>query len=256
MSLTKLVLRFAAPLPKLEAFDRFLFLGPHPDDIEIGAGATAAKLAAMGKQVTFLICTDGRYGLSHAPAGTTPEALVGIRQDEARASAVRLGVTDVRFLPLSDGGFYTDEALCRGIAAVMGEVQPQVLLAPDPCVDSECHIDHLRTGEAAKRMVFAAHSEHIMERFGGKKAPTEAIAYYMTAKPNVFVGTRGYFGRQLDALFTCHPTQFPPDIPDSRALRFYLKLRAFDFGLRSLKGTAEGFRLLDETHMHCLPEAD
>ena len=60
MSITKAVLRFAAPLPKIEQFDRFLFLGPHPDDIEIGAGATAAKLAAMGKQVTFLICTDGR----------------------------------------------------------------------------------------------------------------------------------------------------------------------------------------------------
>ena len=42
MSITKAVLHFAAPLPKIESFDRFLFLGPHPDDIEIGAGATAA----------------------------------------------------------------------------------------------------------------------------------------------------------------------------------------------------------------------
>ena len=80
MSITKAVLRFAAPLPKIEQFDRFLFLGPHPDDIEIGAGATAAKLAAAGKQVTFLICTDGRYGLDYAPEGTTPEALIAIRQ--------------------------------------------------------------------------------------------------------------------------------------------------------------------------------
>ena len=236
MSITKAVLRFAAPLPHIESYDRFLFLGPHPDDIEIGAGATAAKLAAMGKQVTFLICTDGRYGLTHAPAGTTPEALVAIRQKEARASAAVLGVKDV--------------------AEVIGETQPQVLFAPDPCVDSECHTDHLRTGEAARRMVFAAHSEHIMAQLGGKKAPTEAIAYYMTAKVNTFVGTRAYFDKQLQALFTCHPTQFPPDIPESRSLRFYLKLRALDFGLRSLKGTAEGFRLLDATHMHCLPETD
>ena len=256
MSITKLVLHFAAPLPKLESFDRFLFLSPHPDDIEIGAGATAAKLAAMGKEVTFLICTDGRYGLRHAPKGITPEELIPLRQEEQRASAKKLGVTDVRFLPLSDGGLYTDDELCRGIAAVMGDVQPEVLLAPDPCVHSECHIDHLRCGEAARRMVFAAHSEHIMARLGGKKAPTEAIAYYMTAKPNTFVGTRGYFEKQLDALFTSHTSQFPPDIPDSRQLRFYLKLRALDFGLRSGKGLAEGFRLLDATHMHCLPEAD
>ena len=62
MSLTRLALKFAAPAVKLEAYRRYLFIGPHPDDIEIGAGATAAKLAAEGKDVAFLICTDGRYG--------------------------------------------------------------------------------------------------------------------------------------------------------------------------------------------------
>ena len=62
MSLTRLAIRLASPLPKLEEFQRFLFIGPHPDDIEIGAGATAAKLAAAGKEVRFLICMDGRYG--------------------------------------------------------------------------------------------------------------------------------------------------------------------------------------------------
>ena len=33
------------------------------------------------------------------------------------------------------------------------------------------------------------------------------------------------------------------------------KLRAADFGLRSMKGRAEGFRVLGVTQMHCLPEA-
>ena len=59
MSLSSLAIRFAAPLPDLEAFDRYLFIGPHPDDIEVGAGATAAKLAAAGKTVCFLVCLDG-----------------------------------------------------------------------------------------------------------------------------------------------------------------------------------------------------
>ena len=45
MSLTSLILKFAAPVPKPESYSRFLFVGPHPDDVEIGAGATAAKLA-------------------------------------------------------------------------------------------------------------------------------------------------------------------------------------------------------------------
>ena len=56
MSLTRTVIRFAAPLPRIEDSRRILFIGPHPDDIEIGAGATAAKLAAAGKKLCFLIC--------------------------------------------------------------------------------------------------------------------------------------------------------------------------------------------------------
>ena len=255
MSITKTVLKILAPLPKIEDYDRFLFIGPHPDDIEIGAGATVAKLTAMGKQVTFLICTDGRYGLTNAPEGMTPEELIPLRQKESLEAAAVLGVKDVQFLPFEDGGFYDKEALTLAMARVVGEVQPQVLFAPDPCVDSECHVDHLRTGECARRVVFAAHSPTVMGRMGAKSAPTEAIAYYMTGKPNRFVGTKGFFDRQLQAL-ACHESQFPADCSATRTLHFYLKLRAFDFGLRTGKGKAEGFRLLDATHMHCLPEAD
>ena len=43
MSMLKWVLKAAVPIPKLESYQRFLFVGPHPDDIEIGAGATAAS---------------------------------------------------------------------------------------------------------------------------------------------------------------------------------------------------------------------
>ena len=62
MGITKLALRVAAPFPKVQSFSKYLFVGPHPDDIEIGAGATVAALAAQGKSICFLICTDGRYG--------------------------------------------------------------------------------------------------------------------------------------------------------------------------------------------------
>ena len=134
MSLTRLALRAAAPVPRVEDFGRYLFVGPHPDDIEIGAGATASRLAAMGKQVTFLICTDGRFG--DGLTDLRGDDLARAREEEAWRSAELLGATDVRFLRLSDGGFYKQEELFAGIARVMGEVQPEVLLAPDPCVRS------------------------------------------------------------------------------------------------------------------------
>ena len=254
MSLTRLALRFAVPSPRVEEYDRYLFLGPHPDDIEIGAGATAAKLVAAGKKVSFLICTDGRYGLETAPEGTTPEELIEIRRAEALASAHALGVEDVRFLELSDGGLYDMDALVRGVARVIGEVQPQLILAPDPDVTSECHADHRNTGEAARRMAYFAPYRELAAQYGAESAEVQAIAFYMTAKPNRFVKTRGYLPRQLDALL-CHKTQFPADSEAYQSIVTYLKLRAADFGLRALCGQAEGFRVLNQTQMHCLPEA-
>ena len=61
MGITKLALKIAAPAPKVEEFSDYLFIGPHPDDIEIGCGATIARLTAAGKKVSFLILTDGSF---------------------------------------------------------------------------------------------------------------------------------------------------------------------------------------------------
>ena len=254
MSLTRLALRFAAPLPNLEDFKRYLFVGPHPDDIEIGAGATASRLASLGKQVTFLVCTDGRYGDENTALRGL--ALAGTRKEEARQSAGLLDVTDVRFLGLSDGGFYSREELFSGIARVIGEVQPEVIFAPDPCVASECHVDHLNVGQAVRNLAYLSSNGGIMAQYGAKSAQILALAYYMTARPNRFVSTRGHLEKQLDAVFSCHLSQFPPNSASANSIRLYLKLRAADFGIRSLKGQAEGFRVLGQTQMHCLPDAD
>ena len=255
MSITRLIVKCAAPAPKIEDYDRFLFIGPHPDDIEVGAGATAAKLAARGKKVCFLICTDGRYGSEYAPAGTSEDELVQLRKKEALASAELLGVEDVRFLDLSDGGFYSDEDLMTEMARVIGDFKPDVILSVDPDVTSECHADHLRVGFTAKKLAFFAPFPGIMARYGAGAAPVKAIALYMTAHPNRFVNTRGFFKKQLKALFTCFTSQYPKENPASDSLALYLKLRAYEFGLRRFCGTAEGFRVLGVTQMHCLPES-
>ena len=255
MSLVKLILKAAAPVPRIENYQRFLFIGPHPDDIEIGAGATAGKLAAMGKEVCFLVCMDGRFGDGNAPEGIRGDSLVELRKQEAIASAATLGVTDVRFLDLCDGGFYDKQEFVEKIARVVGDFQPDMILAPDPDVTSECHADHLNVGTAVKQVAYFAPYGSIMARYGAHAAQVQALALYMTAKPNRFVRTKGYFRLQQQAIFGCHLSQFPENSADARSIGLYLKLRAVEFGLRSGKGLAEGFRVLGVTHMHCLPEA-
>lgn len=255
MSLTKMILKIAVPIPHLENYQRYLFVGPHPDDIEIGAGATAAKLAAMGKDVCFLICTDGRFGDGSAPEGIRGDKLVELRKEEAVKSAAVLGVNDVRFLNLSDGGFYEYKDLVCGVAQMAGEFRPDVIFAPDPDVTSECHSDHRNVGNAVRQVACLAPYSGIMAEYDAKAAPIKALAFYMTAKPNRFVRTKKYLKLQKKSIFDCHRSQFPDNSDEGKAIRLYLKLRAIDFGLRSGKGRAEGFRVLGTTHMHCLPEA-
>ncbi len=252
MSITKLAIGLASPLPRIESFERYLFIGPHPDDIEIGAGATAAKLAAMGKKLAFLCCIDGRYGSGTVP----PEELIPIRQAEAKASAERLGIADVSFLPFCDGGFYDAQALKAAMAKAIGEFKPDIIFCPDPQVKSECHPDHLNVGRAASELAYLAPYEGIMQRRGAASAPVKAIAYYMTASPNRYVKTsKELLERQLSAIFDCHKSQFPDGSSEGRAIALYLRIRSLDFGLRSLSAHAEGFRVLDTLRMHCLPEA-
>ncbi|MBO6093232.1 MAG: PIG-L family deacetylase [Oscillospiraceae bacterium] len=256
MSLAKQIIRAAAPSPDLETFERFLFLGPHPDDIEIGAGATAAKLSASGKTVRFFICTDGRYGFDHAPAEIhTPEEMAAIRKEEAIRSAGLLGITDVAFGGFSDGAFYRKKELFHAILAAISDFRPDVVFCPDPCVTSECNSDHLNVGELTKRAVCFAPNGRIMQQHGLSEAPVKAIAFYMTAKPNRYVSTAGYFQKQLNAIFQCHKSQFPEGSQAAKSIQLYLKIRAYDFGIKTLHMTAEGFRVLGQTQMHCLPEA-
>ncbi len=255
MSLTRMILKFAVPVPKPEQFDRYLVIGPHPDDIEIGCGATVAKLAEQKKKICFLICTDGRFGTENAPEGLTGEALAEIRRQESIRSAALLGVTDVRFLSLRDGsGYRMDDLLC-GIAKTVGEFQPEIIFAPDPGSTSECHADHLQVGQAARQIACFAPNTGIMAGYGAKPSAVQALAYYMTAHPNRYVSTRGYMEKQFASIFDCHLSQFPKGCADAASIRTYLKLRAADFGMRSFRLSAEGFRVLGKTHMHCLPEA-
>lgn len=255
MSLTSLAVKIAAPLPDIESFDSFLFIGPHPDDIEIGAGATAAKLAEMGKRVAFLVCIDGRFGDGAAPEGIRTEELIELRKKEARASAKVLGVAEVGFLGFCDGGFYDMEELAAAMAKFIGSFKPDVIFAPDPKVLSESHADHINCGLCAGKLAYFAPYSGIMARYGAEASDVKAIAYYMTARPNRYVKTGNLLKKQLASIFGCHLSQYPEGSEEGKAIALYLKIRSVDMGLRCLSTAAEGFRVLGKTQMHCLPEA-
>jgi N-acetyl-1-D-myo-inositol-2-amino-2-deoxy-alpha-D-glucopyranoside deacetylase len=82
---------------------RLMFVHAHPDDESIGTGATMAKYAAQGAQVTLVTCTLGELGeiipadLAHL-AWNRDNRLGEHRIGELAAACAALGVTDHRYL--------------------------------------------------------------------------------------------------------------------------------------------------------------
>ena len=245
------ILRRVAPIPKLDSFERYLFIGPHPDDIEVACAPSIRALTGAGKHVSFLIATDGRMG-SVDPA-LSGDALVKLRQAEATASAAQLGVTDVTFLPFHDGGMYHMEDAACEIAKYIVLNKPDAVFAPDPNVISECHIDHIKTGMAAKMSMNMAPFESVMKSINSSGChAVKALAFYYTDKPNAYLGVKQTFSARAEAL-ACHKSQFDEKMVSDICM--YFKLRSIRFGLRRLMGLADGYRTLSSTHMHCFPEA-
>lgn len=252
MSLTAPFLSLAAPLPKLLAHERYLFIGPHPDDIEVGCAPTVRRLTELNKEVRFLIVTDGRMG---SVTGLSGGELVSVRQAEAKRSAALLGVPEenVRFLPFHDGGMYPMQDAAKAIALEIAAFRADVIFAPDADVKSECHLDHIKVGQAAKFAVNMAPYAPIMRGFGTEAvyAP-KALALYFTDKPNAFIRTGKRAKLRREAL-SCHESQFSGC--ELNKICSYFTLRSIKMGLHCFALKADGYRALSPVHWHCFPEA-
>lgn len=150
---------------------RLLLVHAHPDDESIGTGATMAKYAAEGAQVTLVTCTLGELGeiippdLAHLGADAE-DRLGEYRIGELAAACAALGVTDHRYLGgpgrWRDSGMTgtagNDDPRCfwragldeaaDALLGVIREVRPQVLVTYD-ANGFYGHPDHIQAHRVA-----------------------------------------------------------------------------------------------------------
>ena len=107
-----------------------LVFGSHPDDAELGAGATIAKEIANGKKVGIIDLTRGELGTRGSAE---------IRATEAAASAEILGLSVRENLEFADGFFVNDQEHQLGIIRVLRKYKPDTVLCNT--IDDR-HIDH------------------------------------------------------------------------------------------------------------------
>jgi N-acetyl-1-D-myo-inositol-2-amino-2-deoxy-alpha-D-glucopyranoside deacetylase len=181
---------------------RLLLVHAHPDDESIETGATMARYAAEGAQVTLVTCTLGELGeiippgLAHLAAGRTGR-LGEHRIGELAAACAALGVSDQRFLGGAgrwrDSGMMgtpdNDDPRCfwqasvaaaaEQLAAVIREVRPQVIVTYD-ARGFYGHPDHIQ----AHRVAWQARELAAAGRAGpGGPRPWQAAKFYATALP-------------------------------------------------------------------------
>jgi LmbE family N-acetylglucosaminyl deacetylase len=135
---------------------RVLVVTAHPDDVDFGSAGTVAAFTAAGIDVTYCIVTNGDAGGSDRvmPRGE----MAALRQEEQRAAAAQVGVTDVRFLGHPDGRVQATLDLRRDISRVIREVRAERVITQSPERNWEfifaSHPDHLAAGEAAVCAVY------------------------------------------------------------------------------------------------------
>lgn len=187
--------------------ERALAVGAHPDDIEFGAGATLARWAAAGCEVSLLVCTDGSKGTWDPGADTA--ALVATRQEEQRAAAAALGATGrVVFLGRTDGDLIADLDAVSEVARQVRELRPDMLLGHDPWRRHRLHPDHHAAGRIVVEALVAARDPHFFPEHGiAAHRPGALLLFEADAADHVELAPSEAVEAKLAAL-EAHRSQF------------------------------------------------
>lgn len=155
-----------------------LAIGAHPDDVELGCGATLLAHVAAGDAVTVLVMTGGENGPGDKGGPT-------VRRAEQEA-AVRVLGARLRWGGLVDCAVTADAATVAVVERVIAEVDADVVYVHAP---EDSHQDHravtAATLAAARRLSRVVHYQ----------SPSS-----LSFSPSVFVDVTAFLSGKLAAL--------------------------------------------------------
>lgn len=176
-----------------------LVIAPHPDDAELGLGATIAKCLAEGMAVGILDLTDGE---------PTPHGSPEIRRRETAAATEVLGVAWRENLELPNRRLQSTLEARAALAGVIRRTRPRWLLAP---YWEDAHPDHVAATELIEAARFWA--KLTKTDLPGEPFYPERILYYycihlrIVPQPAVIVDVSDHLEKKLEAV-ACYRSQF------------------------------------------------
>ena len=216
-----------------------LVFGPHPDDIEIGAGGVVARHVDLGYRVGLCDLTAGEMGSN----GTVEERLA-----EAEAARDVLGAAwriNLRWRDRAIGG----PEHIRAAALLIRQTRPRAVAIPH---GSDRHPDHVASSQVLTEAVFNSG----LRRFEPSAAAwkPERVCYYFindAASPSFVVDVSDVYERKRRAL-ACYASQFRPSGEGAVATRLtsprfhqLIESRDAQFGARGGVAFAEGLVVRD-----------
>lgn len=233
-----------------------LAFGSHPDDVELGCGATVAKEVASGKKVGIIDLTRGELGTR----GTAE-----IRDKEANEAAKVLGVSIRENMEFADGFFVNDKAHQLEIIKMIRKYRPEIVLCN--AIDDR-HIDHGKGSKLVSDACFLSGLVKIDTKEDGgdewqKPWRPKLVYHYIQWKniePDFVVNVTGFIEKKSAAIKTYasqfyDPNSKEPETPiTSKNFIDSIHYRARDLG--RLIGTeyAEGFTVERPVAVECLDD--
>lgn len=218
-----------------------LAIGAHPDDIELGCGATIAKEISLGKKVGVLDLTRGELGTRGSAE---------IRDTEAKNAAKILGLTVRENLAFADGFFINDKEHQLKVIEIIRKYQPEIVLCN--AIDDR-HIDHPKGSKLVSDACFLSGLRKIETRLNNKNQdawrPKQVYHYiqWKNIEPDFVVDVSGFIDIKLKAVQAYSsqfydPTSKEPTSPiTSKNFLDSILYRAQDLGRLINVEHAEGF---------------
>jgi len=217
-----------------------MVITPHPDDAEFGVAGTVARWTSEGKDVIYVVCTNGDKGTSNP--NMKPEELARIREKEQLAAAKLLGVREVIFLRHSDQSLEDTPEFRKELVRLIRMYKPETVVTADPYRRYIWHRDHRITGQVTLDAIFPYardfHSYPDLLEEGLPPHKVKEVLLWGAQEPNYHTDITTTFATKVAAL-CCHKSQIG-DNP-STGLEERLKERHKMLAQEEDYGLAEAF---------------
>jgi bacillithiol biosynthesis deacetylase BshB1 len=218
-----------------------LAFGAHPDDVEISAGGTVARLVAEGRTVVVADLTRGELGSRGSG---------DLRLIEAAKAGEILGLAARENLEMADGFFTHSEENIRKIIHIIRKYKPEIVFANSI---TDRHPDHGKGAKLVADACFLSGLRRIHTHDHGKQQEhwrPKALYHYIQdyyIEPDFVYDVTPYFETKMASIkaFSSQfydPQSEEPETPISGKDFFdFLEARAKQMGRPAGYTLAEGF---------------